>query len=1036
MERTKIQLVEEVRDLQQKLTAFKRHDDGAPDGSFPVSNSTDHETLYRTIYESTAVGICMTDLAGRITQCNEAYQKMLGYSADELTKLNFRDLTLPEDLPNNVALIEQLVAGERERIDIQKRYLRKDSSICWVEMNVSLLRNSAGEIYATLTVAHDVTERKIAEQTRDISEENYRNLFDNAHDSIFVLNPNDLTFVDVNENAAIRLGYTRDELRQLRLPDICPPGSEARMSKLLRQIRDQGEIRFEATHVRKDGTPMPVEIASRRVEFNGRFVLQSIVRDISERKQAEQARDSSQEKYKSLFNNAHDSIFVIDPADLSFIDVNDNAARRLGYTRDELRQLNLADIKRPESAAIAHDSVQRDISSGENKFEAVHVRKDGTHMPVDVATRRLEIDGRFVLQSIVRDISERKVAEKALRGSESRFRSLFEDAVIGIAIADDEGRMVQVNPAWSNMLGYGLDEMVGMKWPAVSHPDDIAENRHLSDDLFRGERSNYQLEKRYVRKDGKILWARLTVSLLDDDLTTDRLTLAMIEDITEHKKVEIALSDSRSLLEHAQQMARFGSLDIDYDSDIVTWSDEVYRMIGVARSDYDGRPSSYLEFVHPDEREWVAQQAEALRNGKDMEYTYRMIRTDGEERIVHVRGMVTRFVDGVPRQARGFIQDITELKEKENALRESEARLMEAQQLAQIGSWTWDIARDLIYWSAEHFRIFGRDPDGSESSYDEFLAMLHIDDREAVTAAVDVAIRSLGSYEFEYRFVRPDGEVRVAHAMGTVEADEAGKPIRMLGTVQDITERKNAAEAIAESEAHLNQAQRIAHIGSWEFNAHTEQLTWSDEVYRTFGVQPKEFRPTIKGYLDCVHPDDRDDLIRNIKNSAEGAGETTNNYRIVRPNGEIRSIREVTVVHTDADRKLIRRAGTVQDITEQVNTEEQLRQAQKMEAVGQLTGGVAHDFNNLLTVILGNLELIGERVDADAAVRGLIERAIKASERGASLTHQLLSYSRKQTLLPTNIDLGQLATGMTEMLSRTLGVAIEIRTRGQTSLWR
>jgi nitrogen-specific signal transduction histidine kinase/ActR/RegA family two-component response regulator len=140
-------------------------------------------------------------------------------------------------------------------------------------------------------------------------------------------------------------------------------------------------------------------------------------------------------------------------------------------------------------------------------------------------------------------------------------------------------------------------------------------------------------------------------------------------------------------------------------------------------------------------------------------------------------------------------------------------------------------------------------------------------------------------------------------------------------------------------------------------------------------------------------------------------------------------------VELDKAGEAIRMSGTVQDVTERRQVEEQLRQAQKMEAVGQLTGGVAHDFNNLLAVILGNLELIKGRVSADAGVSDMINRSVRAAERGAALTDRLLAFSRKQTLLPTVIDFNRLIADTEDILRRTLGERIEISTRGAADLW-
>ena len=195
--------------------------------------------------------------------------------------------------------------------------------------------------------------------------------------------------------------------------------------------------------------------------------------------------------------------------------------------------------------------------------------------------------------------------------------------------------------------------------------------------------------------------------------------------------------------------------------------------------------------------------------------------------------------------------------------------------------------------------------------------------------------------EYTYRLLRTDGEERLVHVQATITGWVDGEPRQARGFIQDITERERTADALRESEARLLQDQRLG----------------------------------AKHWI-----------------------------------------------------------GTTTDVTEQRLADDQLRQAQKMEAVGQLTGGIAHDFNNLLAVMLGNLELIGERAKADTGINDLVERGIIAAERGAALTHRLLAFSRKQTLMPTTVDLNRLVSGMADMLRRTLSETITVQTSGGADL--
>lgn len=244
--------------------------------------------------------------------------------------------------------------------------------------------------------------------------------------------------------------------------------------------------------------------------------------------------------------------------------------------------------------------------------------------------------------------------------------------------------------------------------------------------------------------------------------------------------------------------------------------------------------------------------------------------------------------------------------------------------------------------------------------------------------------------------------------------------------IHDITERKKIEETLRRSESSLANAQRIAHLGNWDWDIVADELRWSDEIYRIFGVPPHEFGATYEAFLNSVHPDDREFVKRSVDLAIHERMPYSIDHRIILPDGTERIVHEQAEVLFAEDGRPVRMSGTVQDITEFKRLEGELRQAQKMEAIGQLAGGIAHDFNNILTAIIGYASLLQMKTKEDDPLRNYINQIVAASERGATLTQRLLTFSRKQIFNPVPIDINEIVRGVEKLLIKLIGEDIEL----------
>lgn len=255
---------------------------------------------------------------------------------------------------------------------------------------------------------------------------------------------------------------------------------------------------------------------------------------------------------------------------------------------------------------------------------------------------------------------------------------------------------------------------------------------------------------------------------------------------------------------------------------------------------------------------------------------------------------------------------------------------------------------------------------------------------------------------------------------------QAGEEVRTLEALRHELAARQAAEAALEhSEACLGRAQRIASLGNWELDYATDTLVCSSELYRIFGL-PVEPATTRDDFYDCVHPDDLASVQEVLQDLRRGGDSRDSEFRIVRPDGTLRHVRQHAEVEADAQGERIRAIGAVQDITEYKRLEERFQTAQRLESVGRLAGGIAHDFNNLLTIINGYSDVLLQVMDPNAPGTRAIREIRKAGEKAAGLTHQLLHFSRKHVVQPVVMDVNATVRESESMMRRMVSEDVEL----------
>lgn len=491
---------------------------------------------------------------------------------------------------------------------------------------------------------------------------------------------------------------------------------------------------------------------------------------------------------------------------------------------------------------------------------------------------------------------------------------------------------------------------------------------------------------------------------------------------------------------------RFGAWTLDLATGELTTSE-------ICRTNF-GRdpqvPFTYEELrnaVHRDDQaRMVAAVERSIATGEDYDIEYRIVTPGGEERWVQIRGQVLSESDGAPRKMAGVSIDTTERNRTQERLRESEARLSRALDAGELGAWELNLTTLAAWRSSRHDSVFGYDTLLPEWTYQMFLDHVIPEDRATVDARFQAAIATGGRWDFECRIRTAGGEQRWIWAQGLVERAADGRPSSMKGMMRDVTDRKRTEAALHELNETLEQRveersaalrlyQNIVQSDSAPMVAfdHELRVTAFNEAHSRYFMRVYGRQQIVGDVLPDLFLPEQAEIVRGYMTRAL-AGETFTVREELGDPAIEKIYWEISYNPLrDDEGRVIGAFHHAVDITSELRSQaelaqaqEALRQSQKMEAMGQLTGGVAHDFNNLLTPIIGALDLLQRNALGGARERRLIDGAAQSAERAKVLVQRLLAFARRQPLQPVAVNVAELVTGMADLVSSTTGPQVRV----------
>src|ERR1035437_5046864 len=637
----------------------------------------------------------------------------------------------------------------------------------------------------------------------------------------------------------------------------------------------------------------------------------------------------------------------------------------------------------PDDLDPMRDAIARSAKSLET-FEMDFRFRDAAGAEVWVEARskpERTADGGVIWNGIATDITARKAAELALRQSERQFRAVLDTLQDSYFRTDLEGRFVMLSPSTAKMCGYSsADELIGEP-TRVLYGDPEEQDRVMAEIREKGfVRDRSGLGR---RKDGSTLWVSLNAQPWFDEQGRIAGMEGVARDITARMTADASLRESDERYRSLFDTSVDAIITTEEDGRIACWNRSAERMFGYAAAEVTGQPATVV--VPQEYRDRHRAGLDRVKSGGEPHVIGKTVemeglRRDGSEFPLELSLTAWKVASG--RFYTAIIRDITERKSAEEALRASEEQFRAMFDLTSVGvAQANPKTGRLLRVNPKVCLITGYSAE--ELLTRRFSDITHPDDRERDWTLFERTVTTGGSeYQIEKRYVRKDGSIAWANVNLTIIRDATGAPVRSIAMIMDITERRRAAEALAASEMRYRTLFENAAEGIIAIDADSKRFQFfNPALCAMFGYAPDEFGRLT---LADVHG----------------------------------SLIEI------AGRKVI--FGFFADVTARLRLEAQFLQAQKMEAVGRLAGGVAHDFNNLLTVIQGYGELLHASLADDPERRESLGEIVKAAERAAALTRQLLAFSRQQVLEMRVLDVGAVVADTEKMLKRLIGEDVEV----------
>jgi PAS domain S-box-containing protein len=752
-----------------------------------VDVKTDQIKYQAVVLKNISDAVVSTDMDRVITSWNEPAGAVYGWNEKEVIGKSIFEVFNP--IYTNTSkeeVFEKLNKNDSFKGEVIHHH--KDGRPLNISVSVSIIRDYLGFKVGTVAIDRDITAEKSSLKALAESEEKFRTLAETANAGIFIHSGG--SFVYVNQNASNETNFSLKEIYKMNFLDLVHPADRAMVEQNWnhRKLGINTPSVYECRIIKKGGGFIWVEISVNLIDFKGNKALIGTAFNITERKHAEELTQQTKDNYETFFNTIDDFLFVIN-AKGKIVHTNSTVVERLGYTEKELYGNSILMLNPEEYRDEAIEALDQMLNVTNDNCNIPIITKSGTIIPVETKVTYGIWAGQAVAFVVSKDITKIKL-------SEEKFSKLFYINPSASGLSEvKSGRYIEVNDVFCELFGFEKAEVIG-KTPVDLELLTLETINELSKHADENGRF-VNVETSLKAKNGEIIHVLLSAEDFVLQGVDYRFTVAY--DITARKKAEKALQESEKRLQDIILSSADRIWEINEKGKYTYISEKGSEMFGFSREEIIGKTP--FDFVEPSEvQKGIKLFAELATNKlpiKDIESWNN--KKDNNKICILTNGVPILDEFGNLKGYRGVDKDITDRKEAEKALMESEASLENSQEIAKMGSWSYNFLSNETKWSKNQYRILGFNPNETISSMDAFISRVHTNDLHLVSESNDTIKETMKPVNFEFRFVMPDGSIKWIFN-NIVPVFEGNELVGINGVNTDITSRKEIENSLYKSE--------------------------------------------------------------------------------------------------------------------------------------------------------------------------------------------------------------------------------------------